>query len=90
LKYLPGTIAFLGYDWRPAPRNFGETVRRKRTAAGMSTRKLARELNVDAGTIESVEGGQSIRSIRVKKAVEEWLGAAPSQVAVELSFVDWQ
>jgi DNA-binding transcriptional regulator YiaG len=73
LKYVPGVIAFLGYDWRPEPRTFGDELRRTRTALGVSIRQLARELRLDTDTIEDSECERSMPSQRVRSIVETWL-----------------
>jgi transcriptional regulator with XRE-family HTH domain len=76
LKYLPSAIAFLGYDWRPAPRSFGESLRIRRTRLGWSLRELARRAGVDWSTIRAWECGEQRPTRRLLAAVEGALAMA--------------
>jgi len=71
LKYLPAAIAFLGYDWRPAPHSFGESLRFKRTSLGWSLRELALRARVDWTTIRAWECGKQRPTRRLFAAVME-------------------
>jgi len=75
LCYVPATISFLGYDWRPNPVSFGEAVRRTRTALGMSVEDLADLLHLDDGTIGDLEVSRRTPTKRTKRVVERWLAS---------------
>jgi len=78
LKYLPSAIAFLGYDWRPAPHSFGESLRFRRMRLGWSIRELARRAGVDWTTIRAWERGEQRPTKRLLAAVERALAMAAS------------
>jgi transcriptional regulator with XRE-family HTH domain len=73
LRRLPKAIAFLGFDWRPEPGNFGDAVNRARTALGMSLEDLARLLHLDEGTLSDLEAGRHAPAGRTKSVVAQWL-----------------
>ena len=57
VRHIPQIIEFLGYvpeDLFPA-RTTGEKIRRYRMLKGMTRRQLAQELDLDEGTLRSVE-----------------------------------
>lgn len=53
--FLPGVIAFLGYDPRPAATTLGELIRREHLARGWSLARLAAKAQVDPATIRRIE-----------------------------------
>jgi len=64
LSYLPGIIAFLGYNPAPKePRTLGEKLLRYRQERGLTQKDLARQIGIDPGTLSRMEGGRE-RSFR--------------------------
>lgn len=70
--FLPAVIRFLGYDPRPEGTTLGQKLYRARTAQGIPQKKLAEALDLDQGTLSSVEDGRRVTK-RVAVVVEAWL-----------------
>jgi transposase InsO family protein len=70
--FLPAVIRFLGFDPRPEGETLGEKLYRARTAQGIPQKKLAHTLDLDQGTLSSVEDGRRVTK-RVAAVVAEWL-----------------
>jgi transcriptional regulator with XRE-family HTH domain len=73
VKHLPGAIAFLGYDWRTSNGTFGDRVRTARTGRGLSIRKLAAEIGVDASTVARWETNEGMPSAALRPIINAWL-----------------
>jgi len=58
LRYLPAIISFLGYNPLPAAEGWGERLVRRRTTLGLTQKEVARQLNVDQGTLARWERGE--------------------------------
>jgi len=74
LKFLPKVFDFLGYN--PLNGNatsLGETIKQYRVRKGLSLRKLARELDIDPGTIARWEKGESNPSSTLSKRLKTFL-----------------
>lgn len=72
LYFIPGIIAFLGYD--PGARmskSLGGRIRDFRRVHGMSQAKLARRLGVDPGTLGRWERGEGFRCGKLHQRVME-------------------
>ena len=78
LKYLPAAIAFLGYDWRPAPHSLGESLRFRRMRLGWSLRELARRAGMEWTTIRAWERGEQRPTARLLAAAERAFAIATS------------
>lgn len=74
LRYLPGIIRFLGYDPRPLPEGVGPQLRHYRQGRGISQVELARELQVDPGTLASWEGGLTRPWAKAMEDIRRLLG----------------
>ena len=60
LYLLPEIIKFLGYDpLQSNPSTLGERIKQYRIQKGVSLRKLAKELDVDPGSLATWENGNS-------------------------------
>lgn len=70
--FLPAVIRFLGYDPRPQGETLGEKLYRARTARGIPQKVLAATLDLDQGTLSSVEDGRWVTK-RVAAVVKVWL-----------------
>lgn len=73
LKYVPGVIAFLGYDWRPQGASLGDRIRQTRTAVGLSIKQVAVVLDTDPSTISRWEAGLGVPSKRSADKLKKWL-----------------
>jgi DNA-binding XRE family transcriptional regulator len=58
VRFIPGIIAFLGYDPFSAPQTLWERIRSKRRQLGLSQERLAKLLGVDEGTLRRWERGE--------------------------------
>jgi transcriptional regulator with XRE-family HTH domain len=58
IRYIPAIIEFLGYNPLPRIDAFPERLATARMALGLSQRKMAEKLGVDAGTLQGWEKGQ--------------------------------
>jgi len=77
LHLISKTIAFLGYDWRPAPVTFGERLKAARTRLGLPAEELARMLGFRAlETVRWHEERVVKRRTKARQALERWLKAA--------------
>jgi transcriptional regulator with XRE-family HTH domain len=72
LASIPAILCFLGYDPRPEGETLGEKLHRARTARGITQKKLAKQINLDQGTLSSVEDGRRVTR-RVAAVVAAWL-----------------
>jgi len=74
LCFLPGIVAFLGYDPRPEGTDFATCLRRARTARGLSIQALAALAHIHPTTICKWEDGRHrpMKTLRVR--VEEIVG----------------
>lgn len=70
--FLPAVIRFLGYDPRPEGTTLGQKLYRARTARGIPQKVLAETLDLDQGTLSSVEDGRRVTK-RVVEVVSAWL-----------------
>lgn len=70
--FLPAVIRFLGFDPRPEGETLGEKLYRARTAQGIPQKVLAETLDLDQGTLSSVEDGRRVTK-RVAGVVSAWL-----------------
>ncbi len=76
LRFLPGILAFLGYDPRPEPETFGGHVRAARQAAGLSAEALARRFGLDPSTVSAWERDEIKHPCpRIRRAFERWLAS---------------
>jgi DNA-binding transcriptional regulator YiaG len=57
IRYIPAIIQFLGYDPLPPADSFSERVATARRTLGLSQRKMAEKLSVDAATVKGWESG---------------------------------
>ena len=73
LRFISPILAFVGYDPRPKGRTFGEELRLRREALGLSQAELAGKVGVDPGTLSGLEGGETRSTRRVKTLLERWL-----------------
>lgn len=81
LCFLPGIIAFLGYDPRPEGTDFGTWLRRTRTARGLSIKALAVLAGIDASTICKWEEGRHQPSARLRAELGKVLPESASVFA---------
>ncbi|MEO6244762.1 MAG: helix-turn-helix transcriptional regulator, partial [Opitutaceae bacterium] len=58
VRFIPGIIAFLGYDPRPKPGTLGERLIAFRVAKGWARPRLAKDLRVDPSTLARWETGK--------------------------------
>ena len=65
VRFVPGVLAFLGFDPRCPGTTFGERLRRARHGQGLSQRRLAQILRVDEGTVRTWETGRHRPSARL-------------------------
>ena len=56
-RHLPLLLRFLGYDPRPEPQTFGERLRMRRQALGLSCKAAAKVIGIDEGTLSRWERG---------------------------------
>ncbi len=77
LHHIPGTMAFLGCDWRPIPVTFGEKLHAARTRLGLPAEALARMLGFRAlETVRWHEERSVKRRTKARRALEKWLETA--------------
>ena len=67
IRFVPGIIAFLGYDPYPEPIELSQRLFSARRSQGLSIRELAKRLGMDPETLRRWE-----RGIRVPRG--RWLG----------------
>lgn len=58
IRYVPGVLAFLGYDPRPVPEDLAGRLVHHRVGLGLSQEAFARLLGVDPGTLRRWESGR--------------------------------
>jgi transcriptional regulator with XRE-family HTH domain len=78
VKHLPGTIAFLGYDWRSSNGSFGNRVRTARTGRGLSIPEAAAAIGIDPTTLRRWEIGEGSPSLPLRQRLDRWLIAISS------------
>lgn len=78
VRMLPKIIAFLGYDPFPQPATLGERIIAKRRALGIARKSLARELQVDEGSLRKWEHDAATLTDRSRTVVEKFLTSHPS------------
>jgi ribosome-binding protein aMBF1 (putative translation factor) len=74
VSLIPAVIGFLGYNPLPAPRSFGESIRRARLALGWSVAMLAAKSRVDPATVARLEVGSKGMTSRPARAIQTALG----------------
>jgi len=73
-RFLPGILAFLGYDPRPEPATLGGQLRAAREAEGLSEAALARRLGLDPGTVGVWERDEVRRPYpRIRRVFKRYL-----------------
>ena len=55
VRFVPRLIKWLGYDPFPEPTTAGEEIVAKRRRAGISRKRLAKEMGIDESTLEKIE-----------------------------------
>jgi transcriptional regulator with XRE-family HTH domain len=74
VQFIPGILAFLGYNPRPEPPTFGERIRAKRVREGLTHRALAAQLNLDPSTVLAWERAEVKKPwARMRQLFEEFL-----------------
>ena len=77
IRYMPGIIAFLGYDPYPPPQTLGEQIVARRRWLGLSRKRLAKKLGVDEGALARWEKGVSRPTGSQFEIVEHFLNLHP-------------
>jgi DNA-binding transcriptional regulator YiaG len=74
IRFIPGLVAFLGYDPEPADQGTlaGKLVARRREL-GLSQREAARSLKIDPGTWAGWEQGERVKREAHRRKVEGFL-----------------
>jgi transcriptional regulator with XRE-family HTH domain len=73
VRFIPGIIAFLGYDPFSAPQTLWERIRSKRRQLGLSQERLAKLLGVDEGTLRHWERGQREPVVKMRAKIDRFL-----------------
>ena len=81
IRFIPGIIAFLGYDPRQKPRTLGERLMAFRVTKGWARPRLAKELRVDPSTLARWEAGKRLLWGKYVERVVELLGEAVSDAS---------
>ena len=80
VQYVPGLVAFLGYDpFGPPPATFPLQFKAVRIGAGLTRRQLAARLGVHPGAVAEWERGQARPIRELWKRLQTRLRIAPSQ-----------
>lgn len=80
IRMLPRIIDFLGYDPYLAPQSLGEQLLAKRRHLGLSRKRMAAKLAVDAGTLAAWESGKRRLTGKRLHIVEKFLASPSSTV----------
>ena len=73
VRQWPKIIDFLGYDPRPAARDFAERLIQLRTSKGVSQRALAERLGLNPSTVARWEAGRRMPTRSLRERVEAFL-----------------
>lgn len=71
-------IEWLGYDPYPVPTTAGEEIISKRRRAGISRKRLAKEMGIDESTLEKIEKSQIVLKPYVVRLMARLLAASRS------------
>jgi transcriptional regulator with XRE-family HTH domain len=72
---MPSTVATFWQHPIGALMTFGEAMRERREAAGLSLRALARQAHVDPGHLSRIEAGTRPPTVAIAETVDQVLGA---------------
>ncbi|MGI9417798.1 MAG: helix-turn-helix domain-containing protein [Geminicoccaceae bacterium] len=73
VRFMPRLIKWLGYDPFPEPTTAGEEIISKRRRAGISRKRLAKEMGIDESTLEKIEKSQIVLKPYVVRLISRLL-----------------
>jgi len=75
VQYVPGIVAFLGYEpFEPPPASFPLQLKAARVAAGLTRQQLATQLRVHPATVAKWERGEARPMRRLRESLRGRLG----------------